>query len=49
MLGLFTTVVLFLRLRNTSLWKTRELSLKLQIQMSQHMLHAQSDTVAIFK
>lgn len=28
MLGLFTTVVLFLRLRSTSLWKTSELSLK---------------------
>lgn len=32
MLGLFTTVVLFLRLRSTSLWKTRELSLKWWIQ-----------------
>lgn len=43
-LGLLTTVVLFLRFRSTSLWKTRELSLKWQIHRSCHMLHAHSDT-----
>lgn len=34
MLGLFTTVVLFLRLRRTSLWNTWELSLEWQTQRS---------------